>query len=127
MSMQKPTLYIVDDNKAVCQSLEFLFDSFCNVNVTAYNNPLSFLHEFSNDWHGCLLIDLFMPVMNGIDLLEELKIRKNQLPVIIISGHGGNDAVTKAMQAGACKFITKPFKVEELLEVVKTILNQHST
>lgn len=123
MVTQKPTIYIVDDNQAVCQSLEFLFDTFCSLNVIVYNNPLSFLQEFSAEWSGCLLIDLFMPVMNGIDLLRELKSRNNKLPVIIISGHGGKDAIAKCLQAGASQFITKPFQIEKLLEIVKTVCN----
>lgn len=121
MLTSTPAIYLVDDNAAVCESLTFLYASYYDLPVITYNNPLSFLEDYSLDWRGCLLIDLFMPIMNGIELLTELTLRNNTLPVIIISGHGGKEAVTQSLQAGATEFITKPFKVETLLALVNHI------
>lgn len=118
--MQENTVYIIDDNKAVCESLTFLFDSH-DINVRTFHSPLLFLKEFSKDWRGCLIIDLFMPSMNGLDLVKEIKIRTNQIPIVVISGHGGYDAGLKAIQAGAFAFLEKPFKINKLLDLINQL------
>lgn len=113
---------IIDDNTAVCESLKFLLESFLNISVRTYSDPLFFLQEFLPDWKGCLLIDLMMPSMNGIDLIRELKKMNESIQVIIISGHGTAETAAKALAAGASAFITKPFKTEYLLEKIIHIL-----
>ena len=120
--MKSNKICIIDDNEAVCQSLKFLFDSFYDIDVTTYYNPLSFLEAFSPAWQGCLLIDLFMPSLSGIDLMRELKKRNCNMNIIVISGHGAADVATQAMAAGAQAFISKPFEVENLLEKVNSVL-----
>lgn len=120
--MSEGTVYIIDDNEAVCQGLKFLFVSIYNLNVIVYHNPLLFLEEFSPEWRGCLIIDLEMPAMNGIDLIQELKQRNNTMNIIMTSGHGYPHASEQCLEAGASLFITKPFKMDYLLEHIKTML-----
>lgn len=122
MSLQEPRICIIDDNVAVCESLKFLLDSLYSITINIYHNPLLFLQEFSKDWQGCLIIDLFMPSLNGIDLVKELKIRDNKMSIIIISGHGTANAAEQSLRAGASMFIKKPFKMDLLIEKLNTIL-----
>lgn len=120
--MNKAEIYIVDDNIAVCDALKFLFDSFYKLKVNVYCDPIQFLDEFSPDWEGCLIIDLFMPSMNGIDLVKKLKKLNQNLNIIIMSGNGSKDAGAAALEAGANAFMTKPFKTEYLLTKVISLL-----
>jgi FixJ family two-component response regulator len=120
--MSEASLYIIDDNEAVCHATEFLFDSFCKFNVKTYHNPLLFLEEFSADWRGCLIVDWDMPLMNGIDLMKEVKQINKKISVIIVSGHGRTDTAVQALAAGAYAFIRKPYQPEHLLEQVQSIL-----
>jgi two-component system response regulator FixJ len=124
--MNESKIYIIDDNEAVCQALKFLFVSFYNFNVAVYHNPLLFLEEFSVDWRGCLIIDLHMPAMNGLDLIKELKRCNNKMNIIVMSGNGSTVAAEQSLDAGACVFITKPFKTDYLLEQVKIMLQLNS-
>ena len=120
--MKTTTICIIDDNIAVCDSLKFLLESFLTLTVKIYNDPLIFLQEFPQNWEGCLIIDIFMPSMNGIDLIIELKKINPNIQIIIISGHGTAYTGELALEAGASAFITKPFKTDHLLEKVKQIL-----
>ena len=81
-----------------------------------------FLEDFSADWRGCLIIDLDMPLMNGIDLMKKIKKNNKKISVIIMSGHGAAEAAAQAMAAGAYAFISKPYKAEHLLDHVQHIL-----
>lgn len=124
--MKTANICIIDDNVAVCDSLKFLFESFLTLKikltVKTYNDPLIFLQEFPHDWEGCLIIDLFMPSMNGIDLIIELKKINPNIHIIIISGHGTAYTGALALESGASAFITKPFKTDHLLDKVKQFL-----
>lgn len=119
--MKNNNIYIIDDNEAVCDSLELL-SSYFQLNVTVYHNPLLFLEEFSPKLEGCLIVDLFMPYMNGVDLTKELRKSNKQLKIIIMSGHGTDDAASASMLAGANKFIAKPFKTDYLLKNIMMLL-----
>lgn len=117
---------IVDDNREVCDSLKFLFQSIFNVEVTTYHTALDFLEEYSSAWQGCLIIDYFMPVLNGIDLIKKLKTRNNTMGILIMSGNGSQDMIERAKQVGAKALVTKPFKIDQFLAEVKAILDTHS-
>lgn len=121
--MKQARICIIDDNEAVCDALKFLFDSFYGFKVKIYHNPLLFLEEFSPEWSGCLIIDLFMPSMNGIELMNMLKKLHSDLKIIIMSGHGTTKHASQSLKAGAHAFITKPFKVQNLLEKVNELLS----
>ena len=121
--MEHSKICIIDDNVAVCNSLTFLFTAYYNVNVKTFNDPLCFLEEYRLDWMGCLIIDLFMPSMNGIELVKILNKLNSNLKVIIMSGHATRDIAKQCLDVGAYAFISKPFKTEHLLKKVKQVLH----
>ncbi len=122
--MPNTKIYIIDDNETVCHSLSFLLESYYNFKITTYHNPVLFLEEFSLDWTGCLLIDLFMPSLNGIDVMKELIKRSCNMKTIIMSGHAATDIAAQSMIAGAYAFISKPFETNVLLEKINAILHR---
>lgn len=71
--MKDTKICIIDDNQNVCDSLKFLIQTFYKLDVETYNNPLQFLERFSPTWQGCLIIDLFMPSLSGMELMKKLK------------------------------------------------------
>ena len=121
--MQEIKICIIDDDETVCHSIKFLLESYYDLNVQIYNDPLVFLDECTPDWRGCLLIDLFMPSLTGIHLMKKLHLKNCKMGVIIISGHASADAAARALESGAYAFISKPFEVENLLEKINTILS----
>lgn len=132
--MQEPekVIYIVDDDKALCKALCWLLESI-NLKVIAYHSALDFLSAYDVNWLGCLLIDIRMPDMSGLQLQEKLIELSNRMPIIMISGHGDISMAVRAMKAGAVDFITKPFNDQVLLEQIqkalmlnKQVANRHS-
>ena len=120
--MKSTKIYIIDDNEAVCNSLKFLFESYYDCNIITFMDPILFLNQLSPDYKGCIIVDLFMPCLNGLNLLKELKHRNCNMSVIVISGHGGADVAAQSLAAGAFAFISKPIELDRLLEIVNTIL-----
>ena len=122
MISEEAQICIIDDDVAVCNSLKFLLESYYDLSVKIYHHPELFLNDFSCTNHGCLIIDLFMPLYNGIDLMKKLKKRHCQMGVIIMSGHASIDIEAQCIEAGAAFFINKPFNVDKLLKKVKSIM-----
>ena len=125
--MQTPKICILDDQPAVCDSLEFLFTSHYDVSVETYLNPILFLNTVSSDWRGCLIIDFFMPLMSGIDVIKELQARKNQMTMILTSGHGDVAIATRILVDETFIFFKKPLNITYLLEVVGKALKPEKT
>lgn len=119
-------IYIIDDNEAVCDALIFVFDSFQNITVEVYSNPTTFLKHFSPEWRGCLIIDLLMPGMNGIELTKQLEKLHSRIPVIIMSAHATSTAKSESLKAGAGAFISKPFNAVHLVNIVTQLLKTGS-
>ena len=124
--MTKAKICIIDDNASICHSLEILFNSVYSdtVDVLTYSNPVVFLEVFSPDWTGCLIIDLFMPHWNGIDLMNELKAINSSMRAIIMSGHASINVATQSLESGAYAFLSKPFNVDNLLGKVNDMLRR---
>ena len=112
-----PTVYIVDDDLGVRSSLRALFRSV-GVASTAYATPQEFLAEVGPGGTGCLLLDVRMPGMSGLELQRVLTEAGVRLPVIFITGHGDVPMAVAAMRAGAVDFVEKPFNEQQLLERV---------
>jgi len=110
-------VYIVDDDAQICQSLRCLLES-TNLNVETYDNPSTFLANYNPSRQGCLVLDVRMPLISGIDLLNKLNLEKKYLPSIVISGFNDIPVVVKAMQAGAVDFILKPINTSHLLKTI---------
>jgi two-component system response regulator FixJ len=125
MPQNNHTIYIIDDEISVCSALSWLFKSV-QFNVETYENAQSFLEQYSNEKQGCIIMDVRLPGMSGLELLEQLKAQKSYIPVIIITGYGDIHMAVRAMKAGAVDFILKPFNDQCLLETVQKCINKIS-
>lgn len=115
------TVFIIDDDEALCNSLSWLLQSV-GLLVETYNSAQKYLLAHDPSRYGCLLVDVRMPHLSGLQLQEKLNELKNPLPLIIMTGHGDIPIAVRAMKAGAIDFITKPFNDQILLEIIqKTI------
>lgn len=117
MNSTKATVYVIDDDEAVRASLRFLIESDVHP-VETFASARSFLEQPLDDGAGCVIADVRMPGMSGLELQETLNARGATLPLIIITGHGDVEMAVRAMKNGAFDFVEKPFKDKELLEVV---------
>ncbi len=116
-------VHIVDDDEAVRQSLAFLLSS-AGLAVRVYDSATAFLAGLSGITGGCLITDIRMPDMTGIELLQQLRMRACNLPAIVITGHGDVPLAVEAMKAGAIDFIEKPFDEEAILHAVQGALER---
>jgi two-component system response regulator FixJ len=120
------TIHVIDDDEAARQSLDFLLRANGFV-VESYESAVAFLKGLSSAKSGCVITDIRMPEMSGIDLLRRLKELKSALPVIVITGHGDVPLAVEAMKIGAAEFLEKPFDEEVLLGSVRSALNRQDT
>lgn len=120
--MPNATVFIVDDDPEICKSFKWLFESI-NQQVKVYHNAKDFLDSYNNE-QGCLIIDVRMPFMSGLELLEQLNASMNQLKVIIITGYGDISMAIRAMKAGAEDFILKPVNHQNLLEITQKCIKK---
>lgn len=120
---QRATVYVVDDDAAMRDSLCWLLSSV-SLRAKAFASADEFLAEWDPSGPGCLLLDLRMPGLNGLELQERLVRDGHLIPIIFLSGHGDVPTAVRAMQAGAVEFLTKPFSERFLLERVQAALEQ---
>jgi FixJ family two-component response regulator len=119
----EPTVFIVDDDDAVRRFLTGLIQSI-DLRVEAYASAQAFLDAYRSGCPGCLLLDLRMPGMSGLELQRELAERAIDLQVVILTGHGNVPVAVQAMKAGAVDFIEKPFNNELLLDRIQRAVAQ---
>jgi two-component system response regulator FixJ len=119
----RPAVFIVDDDAAVRDALKFLLRSVGHP-VEAFASALEFLDAYRDDRPGCLVLDIRMPGMSGLELQEKLVERRSILPIIFITGHGDVPMAVEAMQAGAMDFIQKPFRDQDLLDRINQALEK---
>ncbi len=112
-----PTIYIVDDDEAMRESLQFLMESV-ELPARSFASAQDFLDFYRADMPGCLLLDVRMPGMGGLELQEKLRSKDIKLPVIIMTGYADVPMAVRAMQAGALDFIEKPLNEQRLLDRV---------
>jgi len=112
---KKSTVYIVDDDQAIRHAMELLMRSVGLV-YEIFHSGDDFLSNHTNDRAGCLVLDIRMPGLGGLELQEKLNEMGSTLPIIFISGHGDVPMAVEAMQKGAVDFIQKPFRDQELLD-----------
>jgi len=122
--MSEQIVHVVDDDEAVRQSLSFLLAS-AGFAVRVFESPTQVLEALPEMQPGCLITDLRMPEMSGVELLQRLRELKATLPAIVITGHGDVPMAVEAMKAGALDFIEKPFDDETLLAAVARALDRH--
>jgi len=125
MSSKKPDalVYLVDDEFAVRDSLSLLIES-TGQTVRSFESAEAFLKNYDSKQPGCLLLDVRMPSMSGLELQDELLRREISIPIIFISGHAGIPDSAKAFRAGAVDFLEKPFDNETLLERIKEAIKK---
>lgn len=117
------TVFIVDDEEAIRDSIAMLLRTV-GLKSQCYPDAASFLREHQPEQPGCLVLDVRMPRMSGLELQQELNRRGWTLPVIFITGHGDVPMAVEAMRAGALDFLQKPFKDDELIRRVQKALAQ---
>lgn len=124
MTEETGLVYIVDDDEAVREGLTMLFRSV-SLNARAYATADAFLEAFDPDRPGCIVCDVRMPGMSGLQLQERLADLDTDIPLIFITGHGDVPMAVTAMRDGAVDFLQKPFNEDQLLERVQEGLARH--
>ncbi|MGA3144492.1 MAG: response regulator [Verrucomicrobiota bacterium] len=118
-----PTVFIVDDDSAVLKSLARLLRS-ARLNVMAFGSPQEFLERHDPRAPGCLVLDLAMPGLNGLELQAALTVKGSAIPIIFLTGHGNIPASVQAMKRGALDFLTKPVNDDDLLKAVQVAIEK---
>jgi two-component system, LuxR family, response regulator FixJ len=121
----RPTIFVVDDDMAVRDALKLLLRSVGQA-VETYGSAQEFLDAYSEDRPGCLVLDIRMPGMSGLELQQKLNEKHSILPIIFITGHGDVPMAVEAMQAGAVDFIQKPFRDQDLIDRINQALEKDS-
>jgi two-component system response regulator FixJ len=116
-------VYVIDDDEAMRDSLNFLLSS-ANFNVTLYQSAQNFIDSVSSLDFGCVVSDVRMPGLDGIELLKRLKAVRCMFPVIIMTGHGDVALAVEAMKLGAVDFLEKPFEDDRLIGMIETAIKQ---
>jgi FixJ family two-component response regulator len=117
-----PTVAIVDDDKAVRDSLQWLVESV-GLKAKVYESAQRFLEEVDQDDFGCAVLDIRLPGMSGLDLQDKLNEKGLDMPTIIITGHADVPVAVRAMKAGAMDFVEKPFSNQMLLDRIRDALD----
>ncbi len=116
-----PIVFLIDDDDGVRRSLDALLRAN-GLRVAAFASAHDFLAQFDPDASGCLVTDVRLPGMSGIELLQKMRLQNCHMPVIVITGHGDVPLAVEAMKAGAVDFIEKPFRDHVLLTAVRRAL-----
>lgn len=116
-------VHVIDDDEGVRSSLEFLLRT-ADLDVRTYESAADFLANFKSQAGGCIVTDVRMPELGGIELLRKLRDMSVDLPVIVITGHGDITLAVEAMKAGASDFLEKPFEDERVLSAISSALDR---
>ena len=119
-------VYVIDDDEAMRDSLNFLLDS-ANYKVTLFETALKFLDALPSLEFGCVVSDVRMPGLDGIELLKRMKAGHSTFPIVIMTGHGDVPLAVKAMKLGATDFVEKPFDGDALVKVLIAALMPESS
>ena len=122
----RPTIFVVDDDAAVRDALKLLLRSVGHA-VETFGSAQEFLDAYGEDRAGCLVLDIRMPGMSGLELQQKLNEQHSILPIIFITGHGDVPMAVEAMQAGAVDFIQKPFRDQDLIDRINQALEKDSS
>lgn len=121
MSTSDTRVYIVEDDDAVRDSLQMVLESV-GYATRAFSSATEFLDHYDSALSGCIVLDIRMPGMSGMELQRKLNERNSILPIIFVTGHGDVPMAVEAMQQGAIDFVQKPYREQELLEKVERAL-----
>jgi len=120
----KPVVHVVDDNPAVRDAIRWLVEQV-GLSARTYATAQEFLSACDPAMRGCLVLDIRMPGISGLDLQDRLQKQGIHLPVIIITGHGDVPVAVRAMKAGALEFLQKPFNDQTLLDAIHAALEKY--
>ena len=123
MNKRNATVFVVDDDESLRRSLDWLIGSI-GLKVRTFPSARAFLKAYRPDSPGCLVLDVRMPEMNGLELMEQLCQSRISVPIIFLSAHGDVPMVVRAMQSGAVDFLQKPFNSQQFLDRVNTALKR---
>jgi FixJ family two-component response regulator len=123
MNESSPIVFVVDDESSVCLSLKRLLRSV-GLEARTFASAQEFLRSDRPNVPGCLVLDVRLPGLSGLDLQQELVTEKIDLPIIFVTGHGDIPMTVRAMKAGAIEFLTKPFREQDLLEAIQRGIEQ---
>jgi RNA polymerase sigma factor (sigma-70 family) len=118
-----PVIFVVDDDPSVRFSLKFLL-STVGLHVESFDSADTFLRKSPPDVPSCLVLDVRLPGLSGLDFQRELAARKIYIPIVFLTGHGDIPMSVRAMKAGAVEFLTKPFRDQDLLDAVRIALER---
>ena len=121
----EPVVHVIDDDEASRDSLSFLIDC-AGIRVRAYESAIAFLQAVPAMEHGCIVTDVRMPEMSGVELIGRLKALGVPDPVIVITGHADVPMAIQAMKAGVADFLEKPFSDDAILDAIRAALARHS-
>jgi two-component system response regulator FixJ len=125
MPSENAIIHVIDDDEAARQSLAFLLQA-SKLAVKTHESAKAFLENARDIKTGCIITDVRMPEMSGIDLLRRLKQLKVQVPVIVVTGHGDVPLAVEATKIGAVEFLEKPFDDEVMLSAVRSALDRQA-
>src|ERR1700733_4536232 len=114
---ENPVVYVVDDDEGIRKSLESLIRSV-GLKVQTFESAQDFLAAKRQTGPGCLVLDVRLPGLSGLDLQSELARAEIETPIVFITGHGDIPMSVRAMKAGAVEFLTKPFRDQDLLDAI---------
>lgn len=120
-----PVVHLIEDDEGVRQGLAFLLTA-SGFAVRVYESAVAFLDALPSVQPGCVVTDVRMPGIDGLELQRQLNERRIGLPVIVMTGHGDVPLAVEAMKAGAIDFLEKPFNEEVLLSAIRTAVNRHA-
>jgi RNA polymerase sigma factor (sigma-70 family) len=116
-------VFVVDDDASVRSSLKFLL-STVGLQVESFGSADTFLHRKPPDAPSCLVLDVRLPGLSGLDFQRELAAKNIRIPIVFLTGHGDIPMSVRAMKAGAVEFLTKPFRDQDLLDAVRIALER---
>jgi RNA polymerase sigma factor (sigma-70 family) len=121
--IRNPVVFVVDDDASVRSSIEFLLNTV-GLQVESFDSAETFLRKRPPDKPSCLVLDVRLRGLSGLDFQRELAAKSIQIPIVFITGHGDIPMSVRAMKAGAVEFLTKPFRDQDLLDAIRVALEQ---
>jgi FixJ family two-component response regulator len=118
-----PTVHVIDDDDSVRLMLDSLLRSV-RLNVRSYSTTQEFLEASRSDGPGCIVLDIRLPGINGLDFQKQLQEIGVRLPVVLMTGHGDIPMTVRGMKAGAVDFLSKPFRDQDMIDAVTTAINR---
>jgi FixJ family two-component response regulator len=123
MKVAEPTVFVIDDDESIREALKDLLESV-GLRVETFASAPEFLQSRNSDVPSCLVLDIRMPGLSGLDLQREMAEANIHTPIIFITGHGDIPMTVRAMKAGAVEFLTKPFRDQDLLDAIQQALDR---